>query len=100
MAPELSEKEREMPEKSLEHPLSRPSTQDDSATSTISPPSAKGEKQSAQSAPDLSKIDSKVIVAQKESEKDPYQHLPDHEASILRRRKYYYSFPLFSIRRL
>ncbi|KAI0527901.1 ABC transporter [Xylaria bambusicola] len=65
----------------------RPSTQDESSASTVSPPSG-GEKSTpqadVQSGADLSRLDSKVVVAQKE-ENDPYGHLPSHEAEILRR---------------
>ncbi|RYC61987.1 hypothetical protein CHU98_g4209 [Xylaria longipes] len=81
MASEISEK----PEKAHQDILSsRPSTHDDSTTSTISPPSAGGEKSAAQPGTNLSKIDSKAVVAA-EVNYDPFQHLPEHEAEILRR---------------
>ncbi|KAJ8131314.1 hypothetical protein O1611_g2312 [Lasiodiplodia mahajangana] len=86
MAPELSEKEREMPEKAPENISSRPSTHGgNSTTSTISPPSAKAEKSTAQPETDLSKLDSKAVDVQKDADQDPFQHLPENEASILRK---------------
>ncbi|KAI1128072.1 ABC transporter [Nemania abortiva] len=84
MAPEPSEKE--MSEKAPEDNISsRPSTHDDSTTSTVSPPSAKGEKSTAQPETDLSKLDSKAVDVRKDSNDDPFQHLPENEASILRK---------------
>jgi hypothetical protein len=86
MAPELSEKEK--PEKAPEeNPSRRPSTHGNSTTSTISPPSARGEKSAVQPETDLSKLDSKAVTVEKEPNADPFQHLPENEASILRKRK-------------
>lgn len=87
MASELSEKANEKaPE---ENPSSRPSTNDKSTTSTISPPSVRGEKSAIQPETDLSKLDSKAVALDKAADADPFQHLPENEASILRRRKYH-----------
>ncbi|KAI0879496.1 ABC transporter [Hypoxylon argillaceum] len=83
MASELSEKANEKaPE---ENPSSRPSTNDKSTTSTISPPSVRGEKSAIQPETDLSKLDSKAVALDKAADADPFQHLPENEASILRR---------------
>lgn len=68
---------------------SRPSTHGDSTASTISPHSAKGEKSTVQPDTDLSKLDSKAVVVQDQTNQDPFLHLPENEASILRRRKCY-----------
>ncbi|KAF2970460.1 hypothetical protein GQX73_g3168 [Xylaria multiplex] len=81
MAAESSEK----PEKAPEHTSSRPSTNGGSTTSTVSPPSAGGEKSAVQPESDLSKLDSKAVVTRKETNDDPFQHLPENEATILRR---------------
>jgi hypothetical protein len=86
MAPEISEK----PERAADDEIrsSRPSTHGDSTASTVLPPSsAKGEKTAVQPGTDLSKLDSKVVNAQKEMDNDPFRHLPENEASILRKRK-------------
>ncbi len=93
MGSELSEK----PEKALvDNHDRRSSTHDDSTASTVSPPSAGGEKSAAQTDANLSKLDSKVVVAPKEMDNDPFRHLPEHEATILRKRKcsliFHYSF--------
>lgn len=89
MGSELSEKPEKVPEGNTND--SRTSTHDDSSICTASPPEARGEKSTAQSgvetSADLSRLDSKVIVAQKEGEDNPYSHLPEHEAEILRKRK-------------
>ncbi|RWA09868.1 hypothetical protein EKO27_g5231 [Xylaria grammica] len=82
MAAESSEKPGKAPEN---HPSSRPSTNGGSTTSTISPPPAGGEKSATQHETTLSKLDSKTVVAQRENNNDPFQHLPEHEATILRR---------------
>ncbi|KAI0429203.1 ABC transporter [Xylaria sp. FL1042] len=82
MDPELSEKPEKAPVDSQDR---RPSTHDESSISTASPPSAGGEKSAIQPETNLSKLDSKVAVAQKEGDNDPYQHLPENEATILRR---------------
>lgn len=68
---------------------SRPSTHGDSTASTISPQSANGEKSTAPPDTDLSKLDSKAVVVRDQTNQDPFQHLPEDEASILRRRKCY-----------
>ncbi|KAJ8119969.1 hypothetical protein ONZ43_g3201 [Nemania bipapillata] len=86
MAPDLSEKEKERPEIAPEGNISsRPSTHDNSTTSTISPPSAKGEKSAVQPESDLSKLDSKAVTVEKEADADPFKHLPENEASVLRK---------------
>ncbi|KAI1312126.1 ABC transporter [Xylaria venustula] len=82
MGSELSEKSEKTPVKAQDR---RPSTHDDSSASTAAPPSSGGEKSAAQPVANLSKLDSKVAVAQKEGDDDPYRHLPEHEAEILRR---------------
>lgn len=95
MAPELSEK----PEKASPEILpSRPSTRGGSTTSTISPPSATEEKSVAQPSKDLTKLDSKAVVAP-ELNDDPFHHLPEDEAEILRRRKCYLQYTIHYARR-
>ncbi|KAI0455524.1 ABC transporter [Xylaria acuta] len=81
MASEISEKPEKAPQEILP---SRPSTHGGSSASTISPTSARGEKSVAQPGTDLSKLDSKAVVAPEVND-DPFQHLPEHEAEILRR---------------
>ncbi|KAI3337360.1 ABC transporter [Xylariaceae sp. AK1471] len=83
MAPDISEK----PERAVDEiHSSRPSTHDDSTASTVlSPSSAKGEKSAGQTGTDLSKLDSKLVKGQKEMDNDPFQHLPENEASILKK---------------
>ncbi|KAI0537319.1 ABC transporter [Xylaria digitata] len=81
MAAEPSEKH----EKAPEHISSRPSMNGGSTTSTVSPPSAGGEKSAVQPETDLSKLDSKAVATRKETNDDPFQHLPENEATILKR---------------
>ncbi|KAI1189830.1 ABC transporter [Nemania serpens] len=86
MAHGYSEKEKEKPEMASEDIVpSRPSTHGDSTASTISPQSANGEKSTAPPDTDLSKLDSKAVVVRDQTNQDPFQHLPEDEASILRR---------------
>ncbi|KAI0399242.1 ABC transporter [Xylaria palmicola] len=80
MAAELSEKPEKAPGENSDD---RPSTHAGSTASTASPLSAGGEKSAAQAHTDLAKLDSKAIVAPEQND-DPYQHLPEHEATILR----------------
>ncbi|KAI0190211.1 ABC multidrug transporter Mdr1 [Xylaria flabelliformis] len=81
MASEMSEKPEKAPEEILPR---RPSTHGGSSASTISPPSVRGEKSVTLPDTNLSKLDSKAVVAP-EINNDPFQHLPKHEAEILRR---------------
>ncbi|GAP87440.1 putative ABC multidrug transporter mdr1 [Rosellinia necatrix] len=82
MASDPSEKPEKAPE---ENQSRRPSTHGGSNASTVMHSSARGEKSAVPPSTDLSKLDSKAVVAQKEPNDDPFQHLPEHEASILRK---------------
>jgi hypothetical protein len=69
----------------------RPSSRPDSSASTVKVPSIDDDEPPAQTAIELSKMDSKgAKMGKEEDEVDPFEHLPENEASILRKRKYYY----------
>ncbi|KAI1433178.1 ABC transporter [Xylaria sp. CBS 124048] len=79
MASDLSEKPMEAFERNSSSP---PSTHDNSPTGTALPIPVGGEKSTTV---DLSKLDSKVATARNDMNDDPYSHLPEHEATILKR---------------
>ncbi|KAH9900398.1 multidrug resistance protein [Xylariomycetidae sp. FL2044] len=78
MASSISEKAEMAAQKNQS---SRPSSQGESTEGST--PAAK-EKSPAVSGAALEKPDSKVLQAVKETNNDPFRHLPDHEAEILR----------------
>ncbi|KAI1819258.1 ABC transporter [Xylaria intraflava] len=82
MAAELSEKAADVIQ---EVNSSRPSTRGGSTTATDVLPPTGGEKSALDAGTDLTKLDSKVVGAQGEVNNDPYQHLPEHEAMILKK---------------
>lgn len=67
----------------------RPSSRPDSSASTVKVPSVGDDEPPAQTAVELSRLDLKGAKTENE-EVDPFEHLPENEASILRKRKYYF----------
>ncbi|CAJ2507030.1 Uu.00g082160.m01.CDS01 [Anthostomella pinea] len=82
MAPEISEK----PEKAADHRTStRSFSHGDSTDDYATSPAAKDEASGEPTAGRLAKLDSKVIDASKQSDNDPFAHLPGHEAAVLKK---------------
>ncbi|KAI1641043.1 multidrug resistance protein [Biscogniauxia mediterranea] len=66
-------------------PPSRNSSQDGSTTDRSTTNPAAKEEGHEKSDAAMTKLDSKVVKAPKESDSDPYAHLPENEAAILQR---------------
>ncbi|KAI0017325.1 multidrug resistance protein [Xylariomycetidae sp. FL0641] len=81
MAAEPSEKPEITPDPSASR---RASSHGDSTDGSAPSPVAKEKGADGTAAP-FSKLDSKVVQASKDGDSDPYQHLPEHEAAILKR---------------